>query len=302
MDASHEQTDEMLEQMERRIASIYSRAESEIGERWKSYLEETGKEIDALQKAYDKAKLGGDQDEIRKAGRELAHAKRQRTISDKRFKELTEKTALQITKANETALAYVNGQLPSVYSMNYNALGEIIDKTDTGYSFTLTNAETVKNLATSNKSLLPYKELDSAKDVAWNVKKINSEVLQGIIQGDPMDRIASRLLNVENMNANQAIRTARTAVTGAENKGRQDSYQQAEDDGIIMGKEWIATNDSRTRHAHKELNGKIVNQDEPFVVDGMKIMFPGDPDADPSLVYNCRCTLGGVVLGFRKKA
>lgn len=302
MDAAHNHTDEVLEQMEKRIASIYSRAEKEIGQKWKAYLEESGKEIDALQKAYDKAKDGGERDETRRAGRELAQAKRQRTISDKRFKELTEQTALQITRANETALAYVNGQLPSVYSVNYNALGEIIDKADTGYSFTLTNAETVKNLATSNKSLLPYKELDKATDVAWNVKKINSEVLQGIIQGESMDKIAKRLSSVENMNANQAIRTARTAVTGAENKGRQDSYQQAEDDGIVMGKEWISTNDGRTRHTHRNkpdgVGGEIVGQDETF---SNGLLFPGDPAGDPAEVYNCRCTMAGVVLGFRKK-
>lgn len=30
-------------------------------------------------------------------------------------------------------------------------------------------------------------------------------------------------------------------------------------------------------------------------------MYPGDPDADPANVYNCRCTLGSEIIGFKKK-
>lgn len=42
--------------MEKRLSAIYSRAEKEIGERWKEYLIESQSEIDELQKAYELAK------------------------------------------------------------------------------------------------------------------------------------------------------------------------------------------------------------------------------------------------------
>ena len=78
--------------------------------------------------------------------------------------------------------------------------------------------------------------------------------------------------------------------------------KQLEDDGVILKKEWVAAVDSHTREAHLELNGQQVDIDEPFVVDGKEIMFPGDPDCPyPELVYNCRCTMRTVVVGFRKK-
>ena len=35
-----------------------------------------------------------------------------------------------------------------------------------------------------------------------------------------MDKIDTRIMNVQEMNKTQAIRSARTSVTGAENKGR----------------------------------------------------------------------------------
>ena len=295
-DIAHAKTDQKLEEMEKRLSAIYSRAEKEIGERWKEYLVEAQAEIDELQKAYELAKKGGDKNEIRKAGIKLSKAKRNRTLMNNRFEDLTERTAAELANVNKTALAYINGQLPEVYSINYNVLAPTVDGVG-GYSFALVDADTVKNLATTDKSLLPYKQLDENADIRWNVKKMNSEVLQGILQGDPMDKIANRLSKVTGMNATAAIRNARTMVTGAENKGRQDSYARAESDGIILQKEWIATNDSRTRHSHAVLDGAVVDQDKKF---DNGLMFPGDPNCRPEETWNCRCTVAAVVKGFKK--
>ena len=295
-DIAHTKTDQKLEEMEKRLSAIYSRAEKEIGERWKEYLVEAQAEIDELQKAYELAKKGGDKNEIRKAGIKLSKAKRNRTLMNNRFEDLTERTAAELANVNKTALAYINGQLPEVYSINYNVLAQTVDGVG-GYSFALVDADTVKNLATTDKSLLPYKQLDEKADIRWNVKKMNAEVLQGILQGEPMDKIASRLSKVTDMNATAAIRNARTMVTGAENKGRQDSYARATADGIILQKEWISTNDSRTRHSHAALDGATVDQDKKF---GNGLMYPGDPSGRPEETWNCRCTVAAVVKGFKK--
>ena len=285
-DKAHILTDEKLEEMEKRLSAIYSRAEKEIGERWKEYLVESQAEVDKLQKAYETAKKSGDAKEIRKAGITLSRAKKDRTLMDSRFKALTETTAAQLANVNKTALAYINGELPEVYSINYNALGPDVDGIG-GYSFALVDADTVKNLVTTDKSLLPIKELDEKKDIRWNIKKMNAEVLQGILQGEPMDKIAGRLSNVIGMDWTAAIRNARTMVTGAENKGRQDSY----------AKEWISTHDSRTRHSHAVLDGAIVDQDKKF---DNGLMYPGDPNGRPEEVWNCRCSVAAVVKGFKK--
>ena len=295
-DTAHRITDKKLEEMEKRLSAIYSRAEKEIGKRWKEYLSESQSEIDELQKAYELAKKGGDAKEIKKAGIALSRAKKDRTLMDSRFKALTETTAAQLANVNKTALAYINGQLPEVYSVNYNALEPSVDGVG-GYTFALVDADTVKNLATTDKSLLPYKKLDEKADIRWNMKKMNAEVLQGILQGEPMDKIAGRLSKVTGMNETAAIRNARTMVTGAENKGRQDSYARATSDGIILQKEWIATNDSRTRHSHAVLDGEIVDQDKKF---DNGLMYPGDPSGRPEETWNCRCTVAAVVKGFKK--
>lgn len=298
VDKAHLATDELLSKMERRLRAIYARASREIGEAWEAYLREAGIEIADLQKQYQEAKKANDAELARQLGKSLQKAKRERTLTDRRYRELTRQTAEQLAHVNETATAYINNNLPEVYAMNYNATGEAFNGIG-GYSFTLTDADTIRNLVESDSSLLPMRELDFAKDVAWNIEKMNAEVLQGILQGESMDKIADRLAQVIGMNLRSAISAARTMVTSAENKGRQDGFERAAAAGIILEREWIATSDGRTRDWHRELDGVTVGVDEPFENAIGKIMYPGDPSANGANVWNCRCTIAAKILGFK---
>ena len=298
VDKAHLATDELLDKMERRLRAIYTRASREIGEAWKAYLKEAGTEIADLQRQYQEAKAANDTELTRQLGKSLQKAKRERTLMDERYRELTRQTAEQLAHVNETATAYINKNLPEVYAINYNATGEAFNGIG-GYSFTLTDADTIRNLVESDSSLLPMRELDFAKDVAWNIEKMNAEVLQGILQGEPIDKIADRLAQVIGMNLRSAVSAARTMVTSAENKGRQDGFERAAAMGIILEREWIATSDGRTRDWHRELDGVTVGVDEPFENAIGKIMYPGDPSANGANVWNCRCTIAAKVLGFK---
>lgn len=300
IDLAHTATDRELAQMEKHLAEIYERANNEIGETWKAYLAEVEKEIKSLQDAYDAAKLSGDKTTIRKAGRELSAKKREKTLMDTHYRNLTKQLAGELSRVNETAVAYINGRLPNVYALNYNATANGVKTAVSGYSFELVDASTVRNLATSDKTLLPYKYVDGKKDVRWNTQKVNSEVLQGILQGESIPEIANRLSKVVSMNEASAIRNARTTVTSAENKGRMDMLHDAADKGVITHKVWMATHDSRVREAHADLDGQEQEIDEPFESELGDIMYPGDPGADPANVYNCRCTLTYKVVGFKK--
>ena len=100
------------------------------------------------------------------------------------------------------------------------------------------------------------------------------------------------------MELTSAVRAARTAMTGAQNAGRMDSYAAAQRMGIKLQKRWLATLDNRTRHEHRKLDGQVRDNEKPFEVDGEEIRFPGDPEAAGYLVYNCRCTLIAAVDGI----
>lgn len=92
-----------------------------------------------------------------------------------------------------------------------------------------------------------------------------------------------------------SVRTARTCFTGAQNAGRMASYYRAEQMGIEVEKEWIATLDSRTRESHIRADGERVKYDELF---STGLRYPGDPNGqDASEIYNCRCTMRAIIPG-----
>ena len=115
-----------------------------------------------------------------------------------------------------------------------------------------------------------------------------------------------RLINdLCTQNENRMRTFARTAVTGAQNAGREKQMEDAQKMGIQGKKRWVATLDNRTRDTHQELDGQEVEVGKPFTVKVKgkteEIRFPGDPNAIPCLVYNCRCTLIEVYDGIERK-
>lgn len=288
-------TDKKLEEMERHLSAIYSRAHKELSEKYENYILKFEEADEKKRKLLENGKI---------TEREYQRWRKGQIATGSYWRNMKEQTAKQLLRVNEIALAYVNDQLPEIYAINYNWSAKDLEmQIDNAISFELVDAQTVKNLSLiGDKSLLPYKEIDPTKDIPWNMQKINAEVLQGILQGESIPKIAKRIRNVENMNKVSAIRSARTMVTGTENKGRQDRYSEADAKGIILQKEWLETSDNRTRHSHRHkpegVGGEIVDQDQPF---SNGLMFPGDPNGEPSEVYNCRCTLVAIVKGFKKR-
>lgn len=64
-----------------------------------------------------------------------------------------------------------------------------------------------------------------------------------------------------------------------------------------LDKVWIAHMDDRTRPAHFIADGQRAPKDGKFLVGGVEMRYPGDPDAPPALVVACRCRVGAVRPG-----
>jgi len=281
--------------MEKEISNIYKDAQKDISEKWDEFMKSHYPKLKDAQEKLKEAEKSGDKDKIKDAKDVYERTAKNITVNNRRYRNMLDDVTNKLANTNQIALDYINGEMPSIYTINYNAFGNEKIK---GYSFSLVNENAIKELATKDELLVPHKDLDIDKDKRWNAKNVNSQVLQGILQGESIPKMAKRLQNVTDMNENSAIRNARTMTTSAENKGRQDSFKKAESDGVIMEREWIAAHDGHTRAWHLNLHGVRVGVDEPWNNEYGDIMYPGDPGADPANVYNCRCSMRSHVVGF----
>lgn len=283
-DLGHKLTDKRLAALEKQISDVYEQAAKDMQDKIKAYFDGL-KKRDEAQKA--KLDAGDITDEYYKQWR-LAQIGR-----GERMEALKKQLAERMTKANEVAAAYINDSTPGIYSLNRNYAAYTIEQVAGDVGFTLWDEQTVKRLITQQPNLMPYypekRAVKRGIDLAWGKKQITAQITQGILQGESIKRLADRLRkNIPDMNRNSAIRAARTAVTGAQNAGRMDSYEAAKLLGIEVRKQWMATLDSRTRHSHAVLDGETIDTSDTF---DNGCMYPGDPDGPPSEIYNCRCTL-----------
>lgn len=196
--------------------------------------------------------------------------------------------------ADQVAQQMVNDSRYNVFAANANYMGYSLEH-DRGIktNFGLYDADSVRRLVKKEPDLLPPKKhVGKNKSYQWYNRQVQTAITQGIIQGESLDKIAHRIgKQTGETNASAMLRNARTMQTGAQNAGRIEGLHQAQELGIKVKKQWMATLDSHTRDAHADLDGQIVDVDEPFDSELGPIMYPGDPDADPANVWNCRCTL-----------
>lgn len=285
-DYAHKMTDAELSKLEQRIAKLYKEAANELTDTVKAYFEQFEKRDAAMKEKLD----AGEITEQQYKQWRLAQIGR-----GKRFAALRDKVAKRYTDANATAVAYVNDATPGIYTLNRNYAAYKIEQVSDSADFTLWDEQTVKRLIDEQPDLMPYyqpkRALQRGIDLKYGKQQITASVTSSILQGKSIPKIANDLQQrMRDMSRASAIRTARTAVTAAQNAGRLDTYRAAQDMGIKLKKRWLATLDNRTRHAHAMLDGQTVDVDKPFKVDGYELMYPGDTSAPGYLVYNCRCT------------
>ena len=286
-DIAHEETEALIAKAEREIERTYARAAKESRKKLNEYMRQFRKD-DKKYAALVKAGKLSQEDYIK--------WRKEAMLRGKQWKDMLDTLADDYTQADLIAMNIVNGHTPEAYALNANhAAYEIERGTMYDTSFTLYDRQTVERLLREKPDLLPKPQVDIPRDRRWNRRKIREEITQAILRGESMDDAADRLMRVIGMDYSAAIRNARTAITGAENAGRVDSYRRAQEMGIDLKQKWMATLDSLTRHSHVVMDGEQINVGGTFS-NGCK--YPGDPSGPPEEIYNCRCTLVAELTGF----
>ena len=299
-DPAHDETEALLAALEKRITEEYRQAEQEIQAKLDDYLKRFKKKDDTWRKWVKQGK---------KTKKEYNDWRIGQIAMGKRWREMKQTIAEDMANANQIARNIIFSHMPEVYAINHAygtfeaEKGSMIDT-----SYTLYNREAVEHILKDRKIYPgPGKQtleaINSGEIIRWNKQQVQSVMLQGILQGESMADIATRLAKkVGESNRKAAIRNARTMTTGVEAAGRIDAYKRAERLGVDMVQEWLAAHDLRTRHAHRMLDGQRRPVGHPFEVDGYEIRYPGDPNAPGYLIYNCRCTVRGIVAGLEPQA
>lgn len=294
-----DQTDQMLKEIAKKVNKEYAQALREV----------QGKLNDHFRKFAAKDTL--QRQRMMRGEISLAEYQRWRAgqmATGKRWETLRNQLAMDLVNHRKIANNIINGYKPEVYALAYNyGTYEIESAAQVDTYFTLYRAETVERIMRENPDLLPTssalleREIAEGRAVRWESGQLQSMTMQSILQGDGVREMAKRIATTVCVrNRSAALRYARTAINGAENAGKQDSYYRAQDLGLVFQRQWYATMDDRTRPAHRELDGQTVGVDEPFVNSIGEIMFPGDTEADGDNYWNCRCTMGVVFKGFER--
>ena len=298
MDLAHRETDKLIEELEKRIDETYTRASKETQAKLEKYMKSFEEKDAKKRKEVKDGTLSKKDYNAWRTGQ---------IMTGKRWEEMSKTLSQDLAHAEYIAQKMTKDTMMDAYALNHNyATYEVEHGSMVDTSYTLYDHDTVERLIKEEPQLLPgaskkvEQEIREGKLIRWNQQKITSEVTQGILQGESVDTIAKRMRNVATMDRNASRRNARTSVTGAQNAGRQDSYERAQEMGIDLVKTWLATMDDRTRHWHVELDGVSVPVDESFENEYGLIEYPGDPNADPANVYNCRCTMISTLKGFEK--
>lgn len=292
-DHGHELTDEMLADLEKRLRKEYEQAAKETQEKLDKYMKKFAtkdaiwkKSVDAgirTQEEYDKWRL-------------------QAIAGGERWEKMKARIVADHLHTNQIAREIINREMPGIFELNANfALYQVEHDSQIDTSLTLYNREAVDRILRDDpEMLLPpgrrvSQKIQEGKAERWERNKVQSVMTQGILQGESIPKLASRLASaVADSDYKAAVRNARTMATNAQNAGRYDAYNRLESNGVELTLEWAATLDNRTRHEHRMMHGQRRNVGEPFEVSGVKIMYPAQTgsfmsieNAPQELIWNC---------------
>lgn len=307
-DLGHELTEERIKEIEKELQQEYTRAAKEIkkklddymrrfkikDEKWQQWVEEGTKS----QEDYEQWRIG-----------QLAVGER--------WEKMKDTIADDLMHTNEIAGRIAEGRMPEIFSTNANySLYQVEHDARIDTGLTLYNRDAVNRIVRDRPQLfLPpgralSKRIEEGTVKRWEKGKIQSEMLQGIMQGESIPNIARRIAEkTSGSEFKAAVRNARTMSTNAQNAGRYDAYNRLTSRGVELTLEWAATLNNRTRHSHRMMHGQRRDVGEPFEVDGVKIMYPAQTgkfmavsSVPQEMLWNCRCTILAYVKGFEHDA
>jgi HK97 family phage portal protein len=121
-------------------------------------------------------------------------------------------------------------------------------------------------------------------------EKVRNQLSEGVKNKETIPQLANRIdgLYLDQIIPNRSTVIARTETHAA---NAFAAWQAGKASGMTLDKVWLSMHDAKTRPAHVEADEQQVGIDEPFIVDGDELDYPGDSSGSAENVIQCRCSM-----------
>ena len=122
------------------------------------------------------------------------------------------------------------------------------------------------------------------------LKKLTPEIIDQGLGGGEAQTMLRDMIQSEwhQMKYFRTERIVRTEVNRASNWGSLEGTKSL---GVPMIKGWLSAFAGESRPEHMDADGQKVDLEEPFIVGGEELQYPGDPAGSAANTINCLCSL-----------
>ena len=211
-----------------------------------------------------------------------------RTITEDAMMSSGNVVALIDDELEKVIKAQLKRVFKAVYDYNDDSYNKITQKQEEPFDFgrSIEFEEVIAQYFSSREPLFANISRNQGILILREVERLRLEDLS-------VDQIGRELRKkFRRINRNRSALIARTETHSATGFAHHNYHKNVSDSyGVSMIKEWVATNDGRTRSDHAQVSGTKISMDESFKVGGREMDFVGDPKGGPANVINCRCVI-----------
>ena len=191
----------------------------------------------------------------------------------------------------------IHNHLGEVYKSSYYRAGHALE-TEVGgdLGFSLLNTKTVEAAALDTGNKIKWSK-SSKKNSAVLNKRVKNIITQGVIKGDSLQKVNRSIKDQMGIGASKSMRIARTETGRAQSEGQVKAYNEAESEGLVIQRIWIASLDARTRDSHAETDKQIADKNNLFTLGSGVVTEAPHMSGIAEEDINCRCDIAAQLPG-----
>ena len=176
----------------------------------------------------------------------------------------------------------------SAATFSYDWIRNSVPKNKKDFIIDFFNAEWYQEMVNYFRLIGGTKVTGIDETTAEKVRNLLANILGQNLSRREQAKLFEETLNDPAFNRARSLVIARTESTTAANFGIN---MGAESSDYEVQKFWINTKDKRTRRSHLLMTQDRIAINQPFIVGGIPMMYPGEVGAPAAEVVNCRCVM-----------